>query len=108
MAMTALVRVFKPGTPGLGRRLAAVPRLLRATLRGEYDGGSRLLFTLMAGVYLVSPIDLVPEAFLFAVGLIDDAAVAAYFAGAVLDETERFLAWESSRPRVIKGSVSTD
>lgn len=97
MAMTALFRLFKPGTPGLGRRLAAIPRMIRATLRGEYDGGTRLATLAVAGVYIVSPIDAVPEAFTLLIGLIDDAAVATYFAGALLDETERFLTWERDR-----------
>lgn len=106
MAMSALFRAFKPGTPGLGRRLAAIPRMVRATLRGEYDGGGRLAMMFMAGLYIVSPVDIAPEAFLFVLGLVDDAAVAAYFAGALLDETERFLTWERERSRVIPGNVT--
>lgn len=103
MAMTALFRVFKPGTPGLGRRLAALPRMVRATLKGEYDGGARLAMMAVAGVYIISPIDAVPELFFLLVGLVDDAAIAAYFAGALLDETERFLDWEERRASVIGG-----
>ena len=99
MAFTALLRVFKPGTPGLGKRLAAIPRMIRATMRGEYDGGGRLAMMTMAGVYIVSPIDVIPELFTFIIGLVDDAAVATYFAGALMDETERFLEWEKMRKR---------
>ena len=105
MAWTALLRVFKPGTPGLGKRLAAIPRMIAATVRGEYDGKGRLAMMAMAGVYIVSPVDLVPELFLTILGLIDDAAVAVYFAGALLDETERFLEWEKERDRVVPGYV---
>ena len=110
MAWMALLRVFKPGTPGLGRRLGAMPRMIRATMRGEYDGGARLAMMGFAGAYIVSPIDLVPEFFLFVLGLVDDAAVATYFAGALMDETERFLEWERQRDweraRVIPGRVA--
>jgi uncharacterized membrane protein YkvA (DUF1232 family) len=105
MAWTALLRVFKPGTPGLGRRLAAVPRMVAASMRGEYDGKSRLAMMGLAGFYIVSPVDLVPELFLTILGLVDDAAVAVWFAGALLDETERFLEWERRRAAVIPGSV---
>jgi uncharacterized membrane protein YkvA (DUF1232 family) len=105
MAWTALLRVFKPGTPGVGRRLAAIPRMISATMRGEYDGRSRLAMMAVAGLYIVSPIDLVPEAFLFVLGLVDDAAVAAWFAGALLDETERFLEWERQRAMTVPGRV---
>src|SRR5690349_13923801 len=103
MAWTALLRVFKPGTPGVGRRLAAIPRMIGATLRGEYDGKSRLAMMALASVYIISPIDLVPEAIFLVFGLIDDAAVAAFLAGAVLDETERFLEWEKQRAMTIHG-----
>jgi hypothetical protein len=41
-------------------------------------------------------------------GLVDDAAVAVWFAGALLDETERFLEWERRRAAVIPGSVVGD
>jgi uncharacterized membrane protein YkvA (DUF1232 family) len=105
MAWTALLRVFKPGTPGLGKRLAAFPRMVMATLRGEYDGKARLATLLLSGAYIVSPVDLVPEAALLLFGLIDDAAMAAFFAGALMDETERFLEWERQRDRVVPGHV---
>jgi uncharacterized membrane protein YkvA (DUF1232 family) len=103
MAWTALLRVFKPGTPGLGMRIAAIPRMVAATMRGEYDGRSRLAMMAVAGMYMVSPIDVVPEAVFLVLGLVDDAAVAVWFAGAVLDETERFLAWERQRAMTIPG-----
>jgi uncharacterized membrane protein YkvA (DUF1232 family) len=105
MALTALFRVFKPGIPGLGRRLAAIPRMIAATMRGEYDGGGRLALMALAGFYIVSPIDVIPELFTFVLGLVDDAAVATYFAGALLDETERFLEWERQRARIVPGHV---
>jgi uncharacterized membrane protein YkvA (DUF1232 family) len=105
MAWTALVRVFKPGTPGVGKRLAALPRMIKATLKREYDGGSRLMMLAAAGVYIVSPIDAVPEALFLVFGLIDDLAVAGYFAGALMDELERFLEWEKLRDNVIPGHV---
>lgn len=100
MAMTALIRMFKPGTPSLLSRLGAVPRMVRATLRHEYDGGGRLLLLAMSAVYIISPVDVVPELVFSLIGMIDDAAVAAYFAGALLDETERFLEWEKGQGRL--------
>ena len=102
-AWRALLRVFKPDTPGFWRRVGAVPRMVGATVTGRYDGGSRLAMMLVSGLYIVSPIDLVPEGFLLFLGLVDDAAVAAWFAGALMAETERFLAWEKARETVIPG-----
>lgn len=103
-AWSALVRTFKPGTPGLARRVGAVPRMIRATMSGKYDGRSRLTMMLVSAAYIVSPIDFVPEGILLFIGLVDDAAVAAWFAGALLDETERFLEWEK-RQEAVPGHV---
>ena len=105
MAWTALLRVFKPGTPGIGKRLAAIPRMIKATIKGEYDGGTRLAMLAAAGIYIVSPIDAVPELFLLVLGVVDDLAVAGYFAEALLDELERFLEWEKQRDNIIPGHV---
>ncbi|HEU4421196.1 MAG TPA: YkvA family protein, partial [Pilimelia sp.] len=58
-----------------------------------------------ATAYVVSPVDLVPEAFLFVFGLADDALLVTWLAGSVLAETERFLTWEASRRSVIPGQV---
>jgi uncharacterized membrane protein YkvA (DUF1232 family) len=105
MAWTALFRAFKPGTPGVGRRIAAIPRMVGATMRGEYDGKGRLGLMLFSAAYMISPIDAIPEGFLLLLGLVDDAAVAAWLAGAVLDETERFLAWEKDKARTVNSTV---
>ena len=58
-----------------------------------------------ATAYVVSPVDLVPEAFLAVFGLVDDAVMVTWLAGSVLAETERFLAWEARRDAVIPGTV---
>ncbi len=50
----------------------------------------------LALAYLVSPVDLVPEAFLALLGLGDDALVAMWLGGAFLAETDRYLEWEST------------
>jgi uncharacterized membrane protein YkvA (DUF1232 family) len=107
-ALTALwtaLRSSRRGGPTLGVRLAAVPRMLWATVTGRYDGKARLLGVALAGAYIASPVDLVPEAFLLLLGLVDDAAIAVWLAGAVLSETERFLQWEAEAARVIPGRV---
>jgi uncharacterized membrane protein YkvA (DUF1232 family) len=109
LAWVALVRAFKPGAPGVGRRIAALPRMIMASLRGEYDAGWRLLMMVGASLYIVSPIDAIPELFTAFIGLIDDAFVATWLAGALRSETERFLEWERARkvgrPAVVPGRV---
>lgn len=90
--------------PPLGQRLAALPRMFWYTVTGRYDGFGRLFAISLATIYVASPIDLFPEAILLLPGLLDDALIAAWIAGAVLSETERFLLWEQGRvtPRRVK------
>lgn len=99
--------IFARGGPGVGRRLGAVPRLLRARFRGQYQGltWGRLVALGVGVVYILSPIDLVPEAFLLVFGLGDDGVALAWVAGAVLDEAERFLDWERRGAVDAGGSV---
>jgi uncharacterized membrane protein YkvA (DUF1232 family) len=104
---TALRTATRPGTPGVGTRLASLPRLVRATLRGEYAGttGRRLLLIVGALLYVVSPVDLVPEMVLPFLGLTDDALVISWIAASLVNETESFLHWERDRDRTVRGDV---
>ena len=97
---TAVRTATRPGSPGLAERLASLPRLFRATFRGDYAGVTRgrLLTVLGAVAYVVSPIDVIPELALSVFGLADDAVVVSWIAATVVNETESFLAWERSNP----------
>src|SRR6185437_5255222 len=87
-AFTALWRAIsrgrEPGAPGLGERVRAVPRMVRGAASGRYAalGRVRLAVLGLALVYLVSPLDLIPEAFVPLFGLADDGVVALWLAGA--------------------------
>jgi uncharacterized membrane protein YkvA (DUF1232 family) len=104
VTFSAVARVLRdarrPGSPGLGERFAALPRLLRAAASRRYHGlaTGRLALMALAVAYILSPIDLMPEALFWVFGVADDAAVAAWLAGAVLLETDRFLVWERAKP----------
>lgn len=86
------------GGPSVLARLRAIPRLVRAVRSGEYTGVSSMhLAMLLAGVgYIVSPIDLVPEGLLLAVGLVDDVIVFGWVVATLVRETEAFIAWEQA------------
>ncbi|GAA0255589.1 YkvA family protein [Cryptosporangium japonicum] len=96
----------RPGSPSIGARIGAVPRMIRASASGQYPGLSRLKLALLGvGVaYVVSPVDAMPELFMTIFGLADDVAVAVYLAGALFAETDNFLEWERTvAPPTIHG-----
>ena len=102
----------RPGAPSLASRVQAVPRLVRATLSGRYVGTTRGRLGLLAAAaaYIVSPVDLVPEAILPVLGTVDDAVVISWAIKTLVEETDRFLAWEAGEglggaSRAIRGGA---
>lgn len=93
---SAIRSASRPGAPGVGERLAALPRMVRAILTRKYSGvdATKLLMMLAAVGYVVSPIDLMPEAMLFIAGIGDDALVVGWLAVAIINATDDFLDWE--------------
>jgi uncharacterized membrane protein YkvA (DUF1232 family) len=114
-AAAATAAAMADGPTGFLARIASIPRLVRDVVRGDYDGVSRgrLLLMVLALLYIVSPVDLLPEAILTIPGLADDAAVAAWLIASVLGATSAYRMWEDGHvaapddPRVVPGEVIT-
>jgi uncharacterized membrane protein YkvA (DUF1232 family) len=85
------------GPVGFVARIGAIPRLVRDVVLGRWDGLTRGRLALMglALLYIVSPIDLLPEALLTIPGLADDAVVGAWLVAALLRSTSDYRDWES-------------
>lgn len=105
-ALASVARAIKsasaPGAPGLWDRLSALPRMVRAIRRGDYTGADLRRVLLMMGAvgYVVSPVDLMPEAVLLLGGLADDAVVIGWLAVTLIRTTDDFLDWERTRDAV--------
>lgn len=81
--------------------LPLLARLLKAWKRGSYRGLSmRTIVSLSAALlYIVSPIDLMPD-FIPGIGLIDDAAVLALLLHSIAQDLAAFRVWEQNRDGV--------
>ena len=81
------------GPNGFFSRLGAVPHMLRDTFNGSYSGlgKGRLAAMSLALLYLVSPVDLLPEALLTIPGLLDDAAVAVWLVAGLVSAADDYL-----------------
>lgn len=97
----------RAGSPGFGARIRAVPRMVFQGMRGRYphlDKG-RVGLAVLGLLYVLSPVDFVPEIILPLLGLGDDAFVAAFVIGALLSEVDAFLEWEAQQTRTVVGEV---
>ncbi|MEV8638326.1 YkvA family protein [Streptosporangium sp. NPDC051023] len=94
-AWRAYKQVSQPGSPGFGTRLRAIPKMIGAVTRGQYPGmtKSKLAMLGLGVVYILSPIDIVPD-FLVLVGVADDFGVFLWLAGSLLGESGRYVDWE--------------
>ena len=77
----------------LGKRLLAVLPMLRDSFTGRWSGAprGRLLAAILGLVYVVSPIDLLPEILLGPLGLGDDLAIAVVAVAALMSSAEEWL-----------------
>lgn len=95
-AYKAYQDISRPGSPGLGARIRALPRMLAGALRGDYRelGKGKLALMGAAILYIVSPVDVVPEALFLALGVVDDFGVFLWLATSLLGESGRYVDWE--------------
>ncbi|WP_236051700.1 YkvA family protein [Nonomuraea cypriaca] len=87
--------VSKPGSPGLMTRVRAMPRMVGAVMRGRYAGMGRSKLALLGlgVVYIVSPVDVLPD-FLMLIGVADDFGVFLWLMGSLLGESGRYVQHE--------------
>ncbi|MFI0374248.1 YkvA family protein [Actinomadura sp. 1N219] len=96
---------LKPDAPGLWERVRAVPRMLKSALRGQYKGLSHATLGLLAlgVVYIISPIDAVPDV-IPVVGIVDDTGLALWMLAVLVKSAGDFVTWErGGRPTVLVG-----
>lgn len=85
----------------LWTELPLLLRLLKAWKDGSYRGLSvrTLAFLIAALIYVLSPVDLLPD-FIPGLGMIDDAAVLAFLLHSMAQDLAAFRVWEQSRVKV--------
>jgi uncharacterized membrane protein YkvA (DUF1232 family) len=79
--------------------LMACLRLLRAYATGQYRDipWVSLLSIIVAVIYFVMPVDLIPD-FILPFGFVDDAALIGWIISSVKSDIDSFLQWERTHP----------
>ena len=79
--------------------LQTMLRLIRAYYRGDYRliAESTLVIIIAAVIYVVSPLDVIPDA-IPAIGFLDDATILALALQRTKQELDDFMIWETTVP----------
>jgi uncharacterized membrane protein YkvA (DUF1232 family) len=93
--LTEAVSIAQGRGGKLFKDIQLLVRLLKASLGGAYTGLSvrKLVAIVAAMLYLISPLDVIPD-FIPVVGYVDDAAVIAWVLKSIAEELKNFRMWE--------------
>jgi len=92
---------------GFLQKVPAVFRMLKLWRKGEYKMKfTDILLPAIALIYVLSPIDLIPD-FVPIVGALDDLAILAFAIPMLMKEVDKFLIWENEKnnPNIIDAEI---
>ena len=83
---------------GFVKKIPDIYRMLKLWKNGTYKMKTLdIILPLLGFLYILSPIDLLPELVLPVIGLMDDFAVLALIIPKLVKEVDKFLLWEATR-----------
>ena len=83
-------------------KIPALFRMLKTAAQGKYRPGIKnLLIFILLIVYILSPIDLIPDFPLIGIGFLDDATIAFFALSKLFKEVDKFTEWEATQNQVI-------
>lgn len=95
---------------GFVRKIPDIFRMVNLWRKGLYPVKSiNMILPLMGILYVISPIDLVPDFIIPVVGVLDDLAVLSFTIPKLIKEVDKFLLWETeqkfSKTRIIDADI---
>lgn len=83
---------------GFIRKIPDIFRMIKMWKKGEYPVKSLdIILPLLGLLYVISPIDLVPDFIIPVVGVVDDLAILSLTIPKLIREVDKFLMWETER-----------
>jgi uncharacterized membrane protein YkvA (DUF1232 family) len=92
---------------GFLQKIPAVFRMIKLYYKGQYKMKfTDILLPALALIYVISPIDIIPD-FVPVVGALDDLAILAFAIPLLMKEVDKFLIWESQKnnPNIIDAEI---
>ena len=85
------------GKNGIFSKMPHIIRMVKAAKKGEYKMDTKsVLIPSIAIIYILSPIDLIPD-FLLGFGAIDDILILTIAIPFIVKEVNKFLIWEEEQ-----------
>lgn len=87
---------------GFISKIPVVFRMVKAWTKGNYRTNNiDMILPVLGLLYVISPIDLLPETIPF-VGVLDDLAILTFVIPKLMKEVDKFLLWEGMKKEGIK------
>ncbi|MCJ8152184.1 DUF1232 domain-containing protein [Chryseobacterium sp. SSA4.19] len=94
---------------GFVRKIPDIFRMVRMWKRGQYPMRSiDIILPMLGMLYVVSPIDILPDFALPVLGIMDDLAVLSLVIPKLIREVDKFLIWETERKYSTAGTKVID
>lgn len=88
---------------GFIQKVPVIWRMVKLWSKGAYKTNAMdMILPLLGLIYVISPIDLIPEIAVPFVGSLDDLAVLALIIPRLMKEVDKFLLWEAMQKEGIK------
>lgn len=83
---------------GFLEKIPALFKMIKMWWKGEYKTKSRnIILPILGLIYVISPIDFLPEIALPVVGVLDDLALLTFIIPKLMNEVDKFLLWEATK-----------
>ena len=93
---------------GFVKKIPDIFRMVNMWRKGEYPVKSMdLILPLIGLLYVLSPIDIIPD-FIIVAGVLDDIAVLSLAIPKLIREVDKFLLWEAEKKHSTEGSKIID
>lgn len=93
---------------GFVKKIPDIFRMVKMWRKGEYPVKSiDLILPLVGLLYVISPIDIIPD-FIIVAGVLDDIAVLSLAIPKLIREVDKFLLWEAERKYSTEGTKIID
>ncbi len=94
---------------GFIKKIPDIFRMVNLWRKGEYKvSGMDLILPLLGMLYVISPIDLIPEIGIPVLGVVDDLAILSLALPKLMKEVDKFLLWEAGKKGNLQNVIDAE